>query len=227
MIGTSGLLPPEGPDGPLACCSEHCLFCWKNEAIRAMLTTRELLKLAPCALIFLVSHTLCAQEASKILAGDLAKHCQVLKTLSLDVARAIPENAYTPKAALAESDPNSMGPFELGALALENVLSCSSAFGTRAPARFQSAFDRPMDATKTGVITNLTVAYDFCIDGLNQINDANLLKTALRGLKGHPATKFDIIWDAFAHTTHRLGKAEMYLRLKGITPPDVGPSFAF
>jgi hypothetical protein len=84
-----------------------------------MLTTRELLKLAPCALIFLVSHTLCAQDTSKTLAGDLAKHWQVLKTLSLDVAQAIPENAYTAKAALAESDPSEMGPFELGALALE------------------------------------------------------------------------------------------------------------
>jgi len=192
-----------------------------------MLTAREFLRLAPCALIFFISHTLCAEDASKILAGDLAKHWQVLKTLSLDVAQAIPENAYTAKAALAESDPNEMGPFELGALALENVLSCSSALGTGVPARFQSALDRPMDSTRTGVITNLTVAYDFCIDGLNQINDTDLFKAALRSLKGHPATKFDIVWDAFAHATHRLGKAEMYLRLKGITPPDVGPRFAF
>jgi len=61
-----------------------------------------------------------------------------------------------------------MGPFELGALALQNVLSCSSALGTRAPARYQSAFEPPMDTTKTGVIMNLTVAYDFCIDGLTR-----------------------------------------------------------
>ena len=74
---------------------------------------------------------------------------------------------------------------------------------------------------------NLTAAYDFCIDGLTQTNDTELFKASLRGYKGHPATKFDIVWDAFAHATHRLGKAEMYLRLKGITPPDVGPRFDF
>ena len=92
-----------------------------------MLTLREFLKLTPCALIFFFSHTLCAEDARKILAGDLAKHWQILKSLSLGVANAIPENAYTPKAALAESDPSKMGPFELGALALETVLSCSIA----------------------------------------------------------------------------------------------------
>jgi hypothetical protein len=198
-----------------------------RDIIGTMLTPREFRKLAPCALIFFFSHTLCAEDARKILAGDLAKHWQILKSLSLGVADAIPENAYTPKAALVESDPSEMGPFELGALAVETVLSCSIALGTPAPARFQSALDRPMDSTKTAVIMNLTVAYDFCIDGLNQTNDTDLFKTSLRGYKGHPATKFDIFWDAFAHATHRLGKAEMYLRLKGITPPDVGPKFAF
>ena len=192
-----------------------------------MLTPREFLKLTPCALIFFLSHTLCAEDARKILAGDLAKHWRLLKSLSLDVAHAIPENAYTPKAALAESDPSEMGPFELGTLALETVLSCSIALDTPAPARFQSALNRPMDFTKTGVTMNLTVAYDFCIDGLNQTNDTDLFKTSSRGYKGHPAMKFDIFWDAFAHAAHRLGKAEMYLRLKGITPPAVGPRFDF
>jgi hypothetical protein len=170
---------------------------------------------------------LCAEDAPTSLAGDLAKHWQILKGLSLGVADAIPENAYTPKASLAESDPREAGPFELGALALETVLSCSIALGTPAPARFQSALNGPRDSTKTGVITNLTAAYDFCIDGLNRTNDTDLFKTSVRGYKGHPATKFDIVWDAFAHVTHRLGKAEMYLRLKGITPPDVGPKFDF
>ena len=191
-----------------------------------MLTPGVSLKLT-CALIFFSSHTLCAEDARKLLAGDIAKHWQILKNLSLRVADAIPEKAYTPKAALAESDPNEMGPFELGALALETVLSCSTALGTPTPARFQSALNGPTDSTKSGVIMNLTVAYDFCIDGLNQTNDTDLFKTSLRGYKGHPATKFDIVWDAFAHATHRLGKAEMYLRWKGITPPDVGPKFDF
>jgi hypothetical protein len=190
-------------------------------------TYRKFRNLIPCALMLFLSRTSCADDASKILPGDLVKHWQVLKSLSLEVARAIPEDAYTPKATLAESDPSEMGPFEMGALALENVLSCSVALGTPAPARFQSAFDRPMDSTKSGVIKSLTLAYDYCIDGFNQIEAADLFRLAPRGFKGHPAMKFDIVWDAFAHAAHRLGKAEMYLRLKGISPPDVGPKFDF
>jgi hypothetical protein len=192
-----------------------------------MPTATKFLKLIPCALIFLMSHTLCAGDANKTVVSDLVKHWQVLKGLSLEVAQAIPENEYTGKPAFIEPDPSKIGPFEMYALALETVLACSVGLGIDAPARFQSAFDRPMDSTKTGTITNLTVAFDFCIDGLNQTNDVDLFKTNLRGFKGHRATRFDIVWDAYAHATHRLGKTEMYLRLKEITPPDTGPKFDF
>jgi hypothetical protein len=191
-----------------------------------MLTPTAFLRVTPCVLIFFITHTLCAEDASEILARGLAKHWQVLKSLSLDVAHAFPEKAYTPKAAIG-SRPNEMRPSELGGLALENVLSCSIALGTPAPARFQSAFERPMDSTKTGVIMNLTVAYDFCIDGLSRTKDTDLFKTSLRGYKGHSATRFDIFWDAYARATYFLGKAEVYLHLNGIAPPEVGPKFDF
>lgn len=59
------------------------------------------------------------------------------------------------------------------------------------------------------------------------MTDADLFATAAHGFKGHPATKFDIFWDAFAHAVHGLGQADLYLRLKKITPPETGPSFEF
>ena len=192
-----------------------------------MPTATKLLKLIPCALIFFMSHALCAGDANKTVVSNIVKHWQVLKSLSLEVAQGIPENEYTSKPVFTEQEPSKIGPFEMNAIALETVLTCSVGLGIEAPARFQSAFDRPMDSTKTGTIMNLTVAFDFCIDGLNQINDTDLFKASLRGFKGHPAIKFDIVWDAYAHAAHRLGKTEMYLRLKGITPPDTGPKFDF
>ena len=102
---------------------------------------------------------------------------------------------------------------------------CLKKKGTRAPERFQSAFDKPMDSTKAGITTSLTVAYDYCIDGLKQMNDADLLKTAVFAGRSEP--KLDIFWEAYAHATHGLGKADVYLRLKGITPPDTGPRYEF
>ncbi len=176
-----------------------------------------------CVLSFFVSHALYAEDASKTLVNDLVKHWQRSKDLSLAVAQAMPEDAYSFKPPLAEGEFGG----EMGGIALLNVLACSIALGTRAPERFQSAFDRPMDSTKKGILTSLTMAYDYCIDGLKQMNDADLFAMSARGFKGHPATKFDIFWEGYAHSTHLLGKAEIYLELKGITPPDTGPHYDY
>ena len=149
------------------------------------------------------------------------KHWQISKDLSLAVAKAMPEADYSFKPANAElgfAD-------QMGNIALINVLSCTMALGTRAPERFQSAFDKPMDSTKAGIATSLTVAYDYCIDGLKQMNDADLLKMAV--IAGRSESKLDIFWGAYAHATHGLGKADVYLRLKGIAPPDTGPRYQF
>jgi hypothetical protein len=160
--------------------------------------------IALCALGFCVGHTLYAEDAGRTAVEDLVKHWQISKDLSLAVAKAMPEGNYSfkpPNAEFGFAD-------QMGNIALVNVLSCTMALGTRAPERFQSAFDRPMDLTKTGVMKSLTVAYDYCIDGLKQMNDADLLKMAV--FAGHSEPKFDILWEAYAHATHGLGEVEIY-----------------
>ena len=169
-----------------------------------------------CALGLCIGNLLYAQEASRTVVDDLVKHWQISKDLSLAVAKAMPEADYSFKPANAElgfAD-------QMGNIALINVLSCTMALGTRAPERFQSAFDKPMDSTKAGIATSLTVAYDYCIDGLKQMNDADLLKTGVFAGRSEP--KLDIFWEAYAHATHGLGKADVYLRLKGIAPRTQG-----
>ena len=140
----------------------------KNRSISVQLTTL-------CVLCLCVGRPLHAQEAKRTVADDLVKHWQISKDLSLAVAKAMPEAYYSFKPANADlgfAD-------QMGNIALINVLSCTMALGTRAPERFQSAFDKPMDSTKVGIATSLTVAYDYCIDGLKQMNDADLLKMAV------------------------------------------------
>jgi hypothetical protein len=177
--------------------------------------------IALCALSLCVGHRLPAEDASRTIVGDLVKHWQISKNLSLAVTKAMPEVDYSfkpPNAEFGFAD-------QLGNIALSNVLSCTMALGTRAPERFQSSFDRPMDLTKAGITTSLTVAYDYCIDGLKLMTDADLLKMA--GFAGRSESKLDIFWGAYAHATHGLGKAEVYLRLKGIAPPDTGPRYEY
>jgi hypothetical protein len=176
---------------------------------------------ALCVLGIRAAHPLHAQEASRAVVDDVAKHWQISKDLSLAVAKAMPEADYSfkpPNAEFGFAD-------QMGNIALFNVLSCTRALGSRAPERFQSMFDKPMDSTKAGVTTSLTVAYDYCIDGLKRMNDADLLKTAV--FAGRSESKLDIFWGAYAHATDGLGKADVYLRLKGITPPDTGPRYEF
>lgn len=170
--------------------------------------------------IFSPQCTGCAEDATKTLVNDLVKHWQISKNLSLAVAQAMPADAYSFKA------PNVEWGFadQMGNLALVNVL-CTRALGTRAPEQFQSAFDRPMDSSKAGVMKSLTVAYDYCIDGLKQMNDTDLFKMAV--FAGHLEPRFDIFWEGYAQSAYGLGKAEIYLRLEAITPPDTGPRYEF
>lgn len=186
----------------------------KNQRIWAGLT-------ACFALSFFASQTLYAQGGSRTLVNHLVKHWQISKKLALAVAQAMPPEAYSFKA------PNAEFGFadQMGSLALANVLSCTRALGTPAPERFQSALDRHMDSTKVGVMASLTVAYDYCIDGLEQMSDADLFKQVV--FTGRLETRFDVFWEAYARAAHGLGKAEIYLRLKGITPPDTGPQYEF
>jgi hypothetical protein len=168
-------------------------------------------------------NTLAGQGASKTLVNDLVKHWQASKKLTLTVAEAAPAEAYRP---FNSSSGEWNFADEMGSLALANFLSCSLALHTEAPARFQSALDRPMDHSKTGTVKSLRVADDYCIDGLATMDDASLMEMA--AFAGHTAIRFDILWNANAHAIYRLGEAEMYLRSKGIiTDTKAGASYEF
>jgi DinB superfamily len=163
-----------------------------------------------------------AENGGKTLVTELVSHWQASKKLSLAVAEALPADSYLP---FKPSDTSWNFADEMGSLALTNVLLCSLATHTRAPQSFQAAFDRPMSHDKAETIRSLKTAYDYCIDGITAMNDAGLLETAV--VAGHQETKLDIFWNALGHATHRLGQAEMYLRLKNIKPPETGPNYEF
>jgi hypothetical protein len=179
-------------------------------------------QIALCGWCIIVSPLFGSESGSKNLVNDLVKHWQTSESLSLAIADAMPGEAYRP---FKPSDSEWNFADEMGGLALVNVLSCSLAFHTRAPERFQSAFDRPMDHSKAGTMESLKVAYDYCIDGLTQLNDSELFELAV--ISGHRTTKFDILWNTISHVTYGLGRADMYLRSKGIKPPDTGPKYEF
>jgi uncharacterized damage-inducible protein DinB len=115
----------------------------------------------------------------------------------------MPEASYSFKA----TEPEMSFGGQMNHIAAANGSYCSAAIGTKNP------IGKPADETKATAIKNLTTAYDYCINGLKEMTDADLQKSGKRG------TKFEAFWGGFTHAAHHRGQAEVYLRLKGVTPP--------
>jgi len=154
----------------------------------------------------LAAHTLFAQGSTAIV-NSLLKHWQSSKELTLAVADAMPADSYSFKATDTEM---SFGG-QMNHIAAADYNYCSAAFGEKNP------MSKPADDTKPTAIKDITAAFDYCISGIQKMTDADLEKTTTRN--GTTVSKFELLWGGFTHTAHHRGQAEVYLRLKGITPP--------
>jgi uncharacterized damage-inducible protein DinB len=160
-----------------------------------------------CILALTAAQFTLGQESGKTIIGEMTKHWESSKSLSLAVADAMPADAYSFKATDAEM---SFGE-QINHIATANGNYCAAAMGVKNPITKQE------DASKATAVKNLTAAYDFCLDGLSKLNDKGLQETVTRG--GTVVSKFELFWGGFTHAAHHRGQAEVYLRLKGITPP--------
>ena len=147
-------------------------------------------------------------HAQNTLTDQLLKHYQTSKELTLAVAEAMPDDGYTFKATPAEM---SFGE-QMNHIAAAAGHYCSGAFGSASPV------GKTSDNSKAAAIANLNTAYDFCAAGIQKLNDAGLSKQMGSGAR--QASVFELLLGGFTHTAHHRGQAEVYLRLKGVTPPD-------
>lgn len=155
----------------------------------------------------LISQVMFAQADGKGIANALARHWETSKELSLAVANAMPEDSYAFKATDGEM---SFGG-QMNHIAQANSFYCASALGEKPSA------EKPADDTKATALKTLTAAFDYCIAGVKKMSDSDLQKEVT--MRGKPSTPFELFWGGFTHTAHHRGQAEVYLRLKGITPP--------
>lgn len=160
-----------------------------------------------CTFGLLLSQLMFAQADGKAIVNALAKHWETSKELSLAVADAMPEASYSFKATDGEM---SFGG-QMNHIAQADSLYCGMAFGEK------PSSEKPADDTKATAVKNLTAAFDYCIAGVKKLTDSDLEKQVT--MRGKPTTPFELLWGGFTHTAHHRGQAEVYLRLKGITPP--------
>ena len=159
---------------------------------------------------FIAVILLCAPMVAQDSMHDaLVKHWKVSSEFTMQVAKAMPAESYGFKPVPAE--------FSFGRLmahiASANLGACAMASGMQKPATPEkiAAFLKDQNASETDRDSILA----FLGDSMSQ---EKLL--AIAGTPNRKMTGFEWLWAYFTHTAHHRGQAEVYLRLKGITPPN-------
>jgi len=108
-------------------------------------------------------------------------------------------------------------------IALADRGACANASGLTPPALPGKVAGWAKDLEKADVdrdsaVQFLTDTFAFCTQAITQMPESRM-----NTVVGNPArnlTGGEWLWAYFTHTAHHRGQAEVYLRLKGIAPPE-------
>jgi uncharacterized damage-inducible protein DinB len=164
-------------------------------------------KLAGLA-VFALFAGLASAQSGDTLVDILVKHWQTSRNFTLAVADKMPDNEYSYKATPIEMSFGEM----VSHIGDANMNYCSVAFGEKPQAK-------GTDFSKAGAEKHVTDSFDFCIAGLKKMSSGDDLKKTV-GKAPRQSTAFEALWGAFTHTAHHRAQLEVYLRLKGIAPPN-------
>jgi len=146
----------------------------------------------------------------------LVKHWKTTTDFTLAVAKLMPAEDYGFKPAPEEMSFAQV----LAQVGAANLNACALASGTKRPDisdKIGQAARGKADADKDSVITFLTDSFNFCNQAVAAITPEKL--DAVVGPENRKMTGFEWLWSYFTHTAHHRGQLEVYLRLKGIKPP--------
>ena len=81
----------------------------------------------------------------------------------------------------------------------------------------KTSLEKTIEPTKAATIKAVMDSYDFAISTIQGMTPAQLQETMK--VSGKDFSKFIVLNKGFEHQTHHRGQATVYLRLKGVTPP--------
>jgi uncharacterized damage-inducible protein DinB len=136
-------------------------------------------------------------------------HWRKSKTFTLKVAEAMPPENYDYK---PFADARPFGG-ELQHLAQAEGYYLGQLGKGRGPAMPKA------DTSKAATVKYLTENFDWAIGVVGQLTEADLTKGFAAG-RGASLLGLELLYQAMIHTAHTRGYAEMYLRNKGIVPPE-------
>jgi uncharacterized damage-inducible protein DinB len=148
----------------------------------------------------------------------LAKHWKVSGEFTLAVADLMPADSYN-----FRPNPEEMTFGQpMAHIASANISACSNASGLTRPGLSPKLAEwaksaQKVDVSKDSALPFLTESFAFCDKAM-----ASMTPDRLDTVVGPPArnlTGFEWLWAYFTHTAHHRGQAEVYLRVRGIKPP--------
>lgn len=152
-----------------------------------------------------------AAPAEAAFAQDFSKHWTTAKDLTIAVAEAMPAEDYGFKPVPAEM---SFGE-QMMHIAAANYGYCAFLADAKSP-----FVEMPKDAKveKAEAVKQLGASFDYCSGVFSKVTEAQLEVT--HGSGEEKGTTRDLMLGVLIHMAHHRGQAEVYLRLKGIKPPD-------
>jgi hypothetical protein len=166
------------------------------------------------ALLALAAIPAMAQSTVK---DALVKHWKTSEDFTLAVAKLMPADSYGFKPVPEELSFSQV----LIQVAGANLGACANASGTKRPAippKILDGANGKAEVDKDTVLQFLGDSFHFCDQAIAGITAEKL--DAQAGPENRRMTGFEWLWAYFTHTAHHRGQLEVYLRIKGIKPPD-------
>jgi uncharacterized damage-inducible protein DinB len=142
--------------------------------------------------------------------AEMKKHWATSRTFSMAVADAMPDANYGFKAAPEEMSFGEM----VVHIATSNGYFCSG--GPGSPTK--SPITAPAPINKASAMKVLAQSFDYCLEMTGGLKPSDL--NMMVGPEGRKSSVRDLLWGGITHTAHHRAQLEVYLRVKGIKPPD-------
>jgi DinB family protein len=141
---------------------------------------------------------------------------QISKQFSIDVANAMPADLYSFK---PNPDEMTFGE-QMVHIAISNVFRFNQITGIKPP--FPLDLNNPPASDKESALKLLNLSFDYVLEVLPKITPEQLKRTwHIPSWKGrNDPDGRAMILNMFVHTAHHRAQCEVYMRAKGIKPPD-------
>ncbi|MBK5270882.1 MAG: DinB family protein [Bacteroidia bacterium] len=179
---------------------------------------KMILMIALCLSVFsfvLTSESNAQPLSSVDIKAQMVKEWERSKAYTIDYLNTMPADKYSFKAV------DSIRSFaqQMLHLANTNVFFMSLATDQKSPVFPQNLEERATAQTKDSVMYYVVTSYDYAIDAAKKSDTNKWGEKKKLPFGGYEETRYALINKAIEHQAHHRGQTTIYIRLRGIRPP--------